>query len=423
MDDSQHLQNNDGPEPVEKVEVPAKHHVSPSPRRWRWIIGVAVVGALVAAAVNGYRKGAADKAAQVEPPQVTTVKTATAHLGSIGYYIEALGTVTPLATVNLYSQVNGRVIAVHYVEGQMVHRGDALIDIDPRPYEAQLKQAQGTLQHDRAVLDQAEMDLARYKDASTQQAITRQSYEDQGKIVDQYKGTVQNDVGQVEYAEVQRSYCHLTSPINGRVGLRLVDPGNTLFSGGSNAIVVITQLQPITVVFNVAEDDIDQVRSEILHRASQAVDAFDRSQQTKLATGKLLTLDNEIDNSTGTVRFRGQFDNADLKLYPNQFVNTRLLVKTLHNAVLVPSAAVQRNGTKAFVYVVSGDTVKMREITELTTENDQAAVVGLHSGEVVPITGFDKLQEGSKVTMQSDQSVGPQSSVRQAQPSQAGVAL
>jgi multidrug efflux system membrane fusion protein len=202
-----------------------------------------------------------------------------------------------------------------------------------------------------------------------------------------------------------------------------VDPGNTVFSGSSNSIVVITQLQPITVVFNVAEDDIDQVRGEILHRAALPVAAFDRSQQTKLAIGKLLTLDNEIDNSTGTVRFRGQFDNSDLKLYPNQFVNARLLVKTLQNAVLVPTAAVQRNGTKAFVYVVSGDSVKMRTITELTTENDQAAVIGLNPGEIVPITGFDKLQEGSKITIQPDSGVGAQSLARQSQPSQAGSAL
>jgi multidrug efflux system membrane fusion protein len=423
MDDSQHLPSKDAPKPIKEAEISAESNAPRSPRRWRWIIGVVVAVAVVAAAVNGYRKGAADKAAQVEPAQITTVKTATAHLGSIGYYIEALGTVTPQATVNLYSQINGRVVAVHYVEGQMVHRGDPLIDIDPRPYEAQLKEAQGTLQHDRGVLDQAEMDFARYKDASTQQAITRQSYEDQEKIVEQYKGTVQNDIGQVEYAEVQLTYCHLVSPINGRVGLRLIDPGNTVFSGSSNSIVVITQLQPVTVVFNVAADDLDQVRSEILHRASLPVDALDRSQQRKIATGKLLTLDNQIDTSTGTVRFRGQFDNNDLALYPNQFVNARLLVKTLQNAVLIPTAAVQRNGTKAFVYVVSGDTVKMRAITELTTENDQAAVVGLNPGEVVPITGFDKLQEGSKVTIQADQSMGAQSSARQAQPSQAGSAL
>ena len=409
MDDLKRSPNQGTPKPAEGGGVQVKEKQSRRPRRWRWFTGAIVFTAIGMALWNGYRSGAAKKAAQVEPPHIATIKTAIAHLGSIGYYIEALGTVTPLATVNLYTQVNGQVMAVHYKEGQIVHRGDALIDIDPRPYEAQLKEAQGTLQHDRGELDQAEMDLARYKDASSQQAITRQSYEDQEKTVEQYKGTVLNDIGQVEYAEVQLSYCHLNSPINGRVGLRLVDPGNTVFSGSTNAIVVITQLQPITVVFNVAEDDIDQVRGEILRRASQPVDAFDRTQQTKLATGNLLTLDNQIDNSTGTVRFRGQFDNKDLKLYPNQFVNTRLLVKTLQNVVLVPTAAVQRNGTKAFVYVVSGDTVRIRAITELTTENDQAAVVGLNPGEIVPITGFDKLQQGSKITIQSDQSASSRS--------------
>ena len=418
MDDTQRMQNATPPTALAPGEL-AENNPRPKSHRWRWIIAILAVAAIALAVVNGSRKSQADKAAQVEPPQITTIKVATAHLGPIGYYVEALGTVTPQATVNLYSQVNGRVVAVHYVEGQMVHRGDTLIDIDPRPYEAQLKQTQGTLQHDRGVLAQAVMDLARYKDASSQQAIIRQTYEDQEQAVEQYKGTVQNDVGQVEYAETQLSYCHLTSPINGRVGLRLIDPGNTVFSGSSTSIVVITQLQPITVVFNVAEDNLDQVRSEILHRSSLPVDAFDRTRQTKIATGKLLTLDNEIDSSTGTVRFRGQFENSDLKLYPNQFVNARLLVKTLQNAILIPSAAVQRNGTKAFVYVVSGDTVKMRTITELTSEADQAAVVGLNPGEVVSLTGFDKLQEGSKITIQSDQNSGAQSSMRQADNNQA----
>jgi multidrug efflux system membrane fusion protein len=289
---------------------------------------------------------------------------------------------------------------VHYVEGQMIHLGDPLIDVDPRPYEAQLKQAQGTLQRDRGVLAQAEMDLARYKDASAQQAISRQTYEDQIQTVEQGQGTVQNDIGQVEYAQVQLSYCHLSSPINGRVGLRLVDPGNVIFSGGSNPLVVITQLAPITVVFNVAEDDLNQVRNEILHRSSLVVDVFDRSQQTKLATGKLLTLDNQIDTTTGTVRFRGQFANTDLRLYPNQFVNARLLVKTLQNAILIPTAAVQHNGTQAFVYIASGNTVKLRNIEELTNEDQVAAVTGINSGEVVPITGFDKLQDGARVIVE-----------------------
>jgi membrane fusion protein, multidrug efflux system len=384
---------------AEKVEV-TPPRLGAKRRRWTWLVTLALAALVVGGVVRGIRKSQADKAGAVEPPPVPTIRTATAHVGPIGYYVEALGTVTPLATVNLYSQITGQVVAVHYVEGQMVRRGQPLIDIDPRPYEAQLKQAQGTLQRDRGLLAQAEMDQARYKDAYDQQAIAAQTYEDQKQLVEQDRGTVQNDIGAVEYAQVQLSYCHLTSPINGRVGLRLVDPGNTVFSGGSNPLVVITQLQPITVVFNVAEDDLAQVRGEILHRTGLTVDAFDRSQQNKLATGKLLTLDNQIDTSTGTVRFRGEFENADLKLYPNQFVNARLLVKTLPAAVLVPTAAVQRNGTQAFVYVVSGNTVNIRMVNELTTENGVAAVTGLNAGETVPITGFDKLQDGSKINLE-----------------------
>lgn len=378
----------------------SEFQVPPKRRFWGRLIALLILVLLVFAVVTGIRKGQADKAAAIEPPETPTVQTATARRGPIGFYVQALGTVTPLATVNVYSQVNGRVIAVHYSEGQMVHRGEPLLDIDPLPYEAQLEEAQGTLQHDRGLLAQAEMDLARYKDAFDQQAIAGQTYEDQKHVVEQYKGTVQNDTGQVKYAQVQLSYCHLTSPIDGRAGLRLIDPGNTIFSGASNPIVVITQLQPITVVFNVAEDDLGQVRDEILHRAALPVDAFDRTQLVKLATGHLITLDNQIDTSTGTLRFRSQFDNRDLKLYPNQFVNARMLVKTLPDAILIPSAAVQRNGTQAFVYVVQGDTVRIRPVVVLTTENDLAAVTGLNEGEVVPTTGFEKLQDGTKILMQ-----------------------
>ena len=323
-----------------------------------------------------------------------------ARLGDMGTFIEALGTVTPLATVNLYSQVNGKVDAVHYVEGQMVRRGDPLIDIDPRPYEAQLLETQGTLAHDRAVLAQAEMDLARYKDASGQQAIARQTYEDQVHTVDQNRGTVQNDEGQVKYAQVQLSYCHISSPISGRVGLRLIDPGNTIFSGSSSPIVVITQLQPITVVFNVSEDGLGQVHDQILRRKTLPVDVLDRSQMTKIAAGKLLTLDNQVDTSTGTVRFRGQFDNNALTLYPNQFVNARMLVKTLKGVVLIPTAAVQRNGAQAFVYTIENGTAKIRNITETSTEDNVAAVTGVNTGDVVAVTGFDKLLDGLKVNVQ-----------------------
>ena len=379
-------------------------------RWWPWLLALIVLCAVAFGVFSGIRKSNKAKAAQVEPPVIPTVRTATAHVGSIGYYVEALGTVTPLATVNLYSQVNGRVVAVHYVEGQMVHRGDPLIDIDPLPYEAQLKESQGTLKKDQSVLAQAELDLTRYKEAADQQAIATQTYDDQKYSVDQDRGTVEYDIGAVEYAQSQLNYCHLVSPITGRVGLRLIDPGNTVFSGSSNALVVVTQLQPVSVVFNVAEDDLGQVRGEILHRAPLKVDVFDRSQLVKLTTGKLITLDNEIDTSTGTIRFRGQFENSDLKLYPNQFVNARLLVKTLPRATLVPTAAVQRNGTQAFVYVISGDTARIRNIDELTTEEGYAAVTGLSAGEMVPITGFDKLQDGAKIKVHPDSdTVGPSS--------------
>ncbi len=395
-----------GSEPGSNPGTPTR----PGPaRRRHWVlIGAATVFVVILALIVVRKPKTGDNTAGAEQPQVVTIRTATARLGNMGMYVEALGTVTPVATVNLYSQVNGTVEAVHYSEGQMVRRGDPLIDIDPRGYEAQLQQAEGTLQHDRAVLEQAVMDLARYKEASSQEAIARQTYDDQRLSVEQYRGTVKNDEGQVKYAQVQLSYCHITSPIAGRIGLRLVDPGNVVFSGGSTSIAVITQLQPITVVFNVAEDDIAQVHDEILQRASLPVDIFDRSQQTRIATGKLLTLDNQVDTSTGTIRFRGQFDNLALSLYPNQFVNARLLVKTLTNVVLVPTAAIQRNGTQAFAYVVSGNAVKMRTVSELSTEDNVAAVTGIEAGEVVSISSFDKLQDGSKVTVQNpDAAKGP----------------
>jgi multidrug efflux system membrane fusion protein len=336
----------------------------------------------------------------LDQPAVVTIKAATVRAGDIGIHVDAIGTVTPLSTVSVYSQVTGNVIAVNYREGQMVRKGQSLIEIDPRPYEAQLKQAEGTLQHDQGLLKQAEIDLARYQKASALNAIARQTLEDQEQAVEQYKGTVKNDEGQVDYQKVQLSYCHITAPASGRVGLRLVDPGNTIFSGNSNALVVVTQLQPITVVFNVAEDNLSQLRSQILHRTGLPVDAFDRSQMNKLATGRLLTIDNQVDTTTGTIRFRAQFDNQDLALYPNQFVNARLLVSTLHNTLLIPSAAVQRNGVQAFVYKVSNNTASIQNIVEQTADGNVSAVQGLKPGDTVSITGFDKLQDGTKVEIQ-----------------------
>jgi multidrug efflux system membrane fusion protein len=374
-------------------------------RPWLAILLIVLL-VLVAVLLLAHKPKAQPDAASLDQPAVVTIKAATVRQGDIGLYVDALGTVTPVSTVSLYSQVAGRVIAVNYREGQMVRKGQALIEIDPRPYEAQLKQTEGTLQHDQGLLKQAQIDLERYQKASALNAIARQTLEDQEQAVEQYKGTVKNDQGQVDYQRVQLSYCHLAAPVSGRVGLRLVDPGNTIFSGNSNALVVITQLQPITVVFNVAEDNLSQVRSQILNRSARKdalpVEAFDRSQLNKLATGHLLTIDNQVDTTTGTIRFRAEFENRDLALFPNQFVNARLLVSTLHNALLIPSAAVQRNGVQAFVYKVDGNnTASIQNIVEKTTDGTVSAVEGLKEGDTVSITGFDKLQDGTKVTIQA----------------------
>jgi membrane fusion protein, multidrug efflux system len=328
------------------------------------------------------------------------IHAGTAYQGDMGVYIDALGTVTPRSTVNIFSQVSGQVLAVHYHEGQILQKGDPLIDIDPRPYQAQLQQAEGLLDHDRGVLNQAEIDLDRYKEAFTSHAVAKQVLDDQEQAVIQDQGAVKYDLGQIQYAQVQLSYCHITAPISGRVGLRLIDPGNTIFAGNSSTLVVITQLQPITVVFNVAEDHLGEIQTQLRQHKSLVVEAFDRSAETKVATGTLLTLDNQIDTSTGTVRFRAQFSNRDLTLFPNQFVNARLLVTTLKNSVLIPTAAIQRNGTQAFVFVVDNSAVSVRNVTEQSTDGSTTAVKGLRVGEVVALSSFDKLQDGTPVTVE-----------------------
>jgi multidrug efflux system membrane fusion protein len=329
------------------------------------------------------------------PAAITVGKTTT---GNINEYVDALGTVTPVATITLYSQITGVVVSVHYREGQIVHRGDPLVDIDPRPYEATLTQAEGTLQHDQGVLAQAQMDLARYQAAYARNAIAKQILDDQEKLVIQDQGTVKTDQGTVEYDKVELSYCHIVSPINGRVGLRLVDPGNTVFSGSSSTLVVITQLQPITVVFNVSEDDLPGVQAELKKNKAMQVDAFDRANEKNLETGKLTSLDNEIDTTTGTVKFRASFENKGLELFPNQFVNARLLERTLTNATLAPTAAVQYNGTAAFVYIVNPNNTVGVQAVQVVTGNDKVtAVTGVDSNVTVATSGFDRLENGAHV--------------------------
>jgi multidrug efflux system membrane fusion protein len=328
-----------------------------------------------------------------------TINTATAQRGNIGVYIEAIGTVTPVYTDSITSQVNGLVTQVHYQEGQLVRKGQPLIDIDPRPYEAQLLQAQGALERDTSVLAQAQMDLQRYRDAWARNGIPKQTLDDQEKIVLQDEGTVKNDQGAVQYDQVQVAFCHITSPIAGRVGLRLVDPGNVVQSTGGTVLVVVTQEQPITVIFTVAEDSLPQVQAQTRHGKRLSVDAFDRARHTKIAAGKLLTIDNQIDTTTGTVKIRALFDNKDDALFPNQFVNARLLVNTLQGVTLIPTSAIQYNGQTAFVYVIQNDTAQIRNIKIGVTDAGNSAVTGINPGDVVADSSFDKLQNNSKIVV------------------------
>jgi multidrug efflux system membrane fusion protein len=344
-------------------------------------------------------KAATAKRAQGAAKPSVTATVATAKKGNIGVYLDAIGTVTPVYTTSIVAQASGVLTAVHYSEGQFVQKGAALIDIDPRPYEAQLMQAQGVLDRDTNVLAQAQMDLERYRTAWAQNAIQKQLLDDQGKIVLQDQGTVKNDQGTVNYDQTQLSYCHITAPIAGRVGLRLVDPGNVVQANGTTVLVVITQVQPITVIFTMAEDSLAQVQARMRQAHTLPVEAMDRSQTTKLATGKLFTIDNQIDTTTGTVKLRALFDNKDGALFPNQFVNTRLLVNTQENVTLIPTAAIQHNGPVAFVYVVENGTASVRNITAGVTDAGKTAVQGINPGDVVATGSFDKLQAGSKVTV------------------------
>ncbi|MGB2626560.1 MAG: efflux RND transporter periplasmic adaptor subunit [Candidatus Acidiferrum sp.] len=327
-----------------------------------------------------------------------TVQPATATKGDIGVYLDSIGTVTPVYTASITSQVNGIVTAVHYREGQIVGKGDPLIDIDPRPYQATLMQAQGTLERDKGLLAQAQMDLQRYQDAWARKAIPKQTLDDQEKLVLQTQGTVKIDEGTEKYDEIQLEYCHIVAPIAGRVGLRLVDPGNVVQSSGTLTLAVITQIQPITIIFTIPEDNLGQVQGQVRKNVKLTVDAFDRAVLKKIATGKLLTLDNQIDTTTGTVKARAQFENKDTRLFPNEFVNTRLLVDTVHDATLIPSSAIQHNGQVAFVYVLQDDVAHLKNVKPGVTDGGTTEVTGISPGDVVANSSFDKLQDNSKVS-------------------------
>jgi multidrug efflux system membrane fusion protein len=326
-----------------------------------------------------------------------TITSVTAKKGDIGVYLDSIGTVTPVYTDLITSQVNGLVVAVHYKEGQLVRKGDPLIEVDSRPYRAMLLQAQGALERDQNLLAQAQMDLERYRAAWKRNAIAKQILDDQEKLVLQYMGTVKNDQGTLLYNQIQIDFCHISAPISGRVGLRLVDPGNVVQSSGVVTLAVITQLQPITVVFTIPEDGLGPVETRLRSKATLTVAAFDRSSQTKIADGVLLTLDNQIDTTTGTVKARALFANKNEALFPNQFINTRLLVNTLRGVTLIPTSAIQRNGQAAFVYVIQKNIAHMRSIKLGVTDGGVTQAEGINPGDVVANSSFDKLQDNIAV--------------------------
>jgi multidrug efflux system membrane fusion protein len=392
---------------IERDHQLPPHGLESRPHKVWWIVILIVLFlGLLLAAVLLWRHYDKAKKAPPAPPKIN-ITTATATKGNIGVYLDGIGTVTPVYTDSITSQVDGLVLSVHYKEGQLVTKGDPLIDIDSRAYRATLLQAQGALERDQNVLAQAQMDLDRYRAAWARNAIAKQIVDDQEKLVLQDDGTVKNDQGTVQFDQVQVDYCHITAPIAGRVGLRLVDPGNVVQSAGNATLAVITQLDPITVIFTVPEDSLGPVQTRLNKKATLAVDAFDRTAQTKIATGKLLTLDNQIDTTTGTVKARGVFENKTGALFPNQFVNTRLLVNTLQGVTLIPASAVQQNGQASFVYVIQDDVAHMRSIKPGVTDGGLTQVDGINPGDVVANSSFDKLQDNTAVAVSSGEGSKP----------------
>jgi membrane fusion protein, multidrug efflux system len=348
-------------------------------------------------------------------PAAIPVETAQVRQGDLDVYLDNIGTVTPVYTATIVSRVAGEVTEVDFKEGQQVKKNDLLAVIDPRPYTAALLQAQGQLQRDTATLKNARIDLVRYQNSYREHAIPQQQLATQQATVDADEGTVKLDQGNFEAARVNVEYTRIVAPIAGRVGLRNIDPGNVVTANGTSGLCVITQLQPITVIFTIAEDALDEVVQQMATGRPMQVLALDRAKQHQLASGTLLTVDNQVNTTTGTVRARATFANTHTELFPSQFVNTRLLVKTLQRTNLVPQAAIQHNGDTAFVYIVqSNSTVKSTNIKLLATEGETSAVSGVTPGQQLVTDGFDKLQNGSKVASRSN--APPASAAGQSKP-------
>ena len=400
----------------------ALEHVAPTPAKkdghggtappshrssaWIWLVVLALAGAgayFLWPKIAGKKSDTAPASTAGRTgrgPLVTPVVAVKARRGDIGVYFNGLGAVTPIYTVTVKSRVDGQLMSVHYNEGDLVHQGDLLAEIDPRPFQVQLEQAEGQMARDQANLANAQTDLARYETLLTQNAIPEQQLATQRALVAQDQGAVKVDQGQIDAAKLNLVYCQIGAPITGRVGLRLVDPGNIVHATDSNGLLVITQLQPISVIFTIAEDQLQAVLKRFNAGQHLRVEAYDRAMTRKIAQGTLKTIDNQIDPSTATLKLRATFENRDSGLFPNQFVNARLQVEEKHGVTLVPTAAIQRNSQTTYVYLVKPDsTVTVRNITVATAEGSDTEIVsGLAPGDTIVMTGVDKLQEGSKVS-------------------------
>jgi membrane fusion protein, multidrug efflux system len=370
---------------------------------FRVVIGIIVLIAFVVGAYLLFRSifNAPSSGGSRFSQGAQSIGVASVGQGDIRVVLNALGTVTPIATINVQTQIDGQIMAVPFTEGQIVNKGDTLAQIDDRPYRLQQAQYEGQLARDQGVLAQAQVDLARYQKLAEQNSIARQQYEDQIYIVQQNEGTVKLDQAQIDQQKLNIVYCHIVSPVTGRVGIRLVDPGNYVQASTSTLITVVTQMQPITVIFPIPEDELPNVMPQLSAGTALQVAAYDRANVKLLATGRVIALDSQIDTTTGTVKVRAQFDNSDNALFPNQFVNAQLLLNTLHSVITVPTAAIQRGAPGTYVYVVNGDsTVSVRPVKVGSTDGAMTEVnSGLSVGERVVIDGTDRLRDGAHVTV------------------------